>query len=215
MENSCRKKYKPSPKKWILAARRTGFRRNSALIPANAGLFHYAGNNPVRYIDPDGCEDAELEKFDISLVGFFYCNATSTPHNFGGKNLLIMTPDSNEQNSGMSFIGTDNEFEIPDVSTERENLIDSNLNQGITIKLAPKQVDVTGIPNDQSNFVEEFGGSFIIKKQAQSIWGADSTGSGLYVSDICLFKMSCTKDKHTGQIINIEITKAEKMQKRR
>ena len=115
----------------------------------------------------------------------------------------------------MSFIGTDNEFEIPDVSTERENLIDSNLNQGITIKLAPKQVDVTGIPNDQSNFVEEFGGSFIIKKQARSIWGADSTGSGLYVSDICLFKMSCTKDKHTGQIINIEITKAEKMQKRR
>ena len=184
MENSCRKKYKQSLKKWVSAARRTGFRRNSALIPANAGLFHYAGNNPVRYIDPDGCEDAELEKFDISLVGFFYCNATSTPHNFGGKNLLIMTPDS-------------------------------NLNQGITIKLAPRQVDVTGIPNDQSNFVEEFGGSFIIKKQAKSIWGADSTGSGLYVSDICLFKMSCTKDKHTGQIINIEITKAEKMQKRR
>ena len=54
MENSCRKKYKPSPKKWILASRRTGFRRNSALIPANAGLFHYAGNCPVRYIDPDG-----------------------------------------------------------------------------------------------------------------------------------------------------------------
>ncbi len=70
MENSCRKKYKPSPKKWILASRYPEFRRNSALIPANAGLFHYAGNNPVRYIDPDGREtyssDITKEQYDNS-----------------------------------------------------------------------------------------------------------------------------------------------------
>ncbi len=61
MENSCRKKYKLFPKKWILASRYSEFRRNSALIPANAGLFHYAGNCPVRYIDPDGKETYDSE----------------------------------------------------------------------------------------------------------------------------------------------------------
>ena len=61
MENSCLKKYKPSSKKWILASRCAGLRRNSALVPANAGLFHYAGNNPVRYIDPDGRDDLPFE----------------------------------------------------------------------------------------------------------------------------------------------------------
>ena len=54
MENSCIKNLRPSSKKWILASRYSESRRNSALIPANAGLFHYAGNCPVRYIDPDG-----------------------------------------------------------------------------------------------------------------------------------------------------------------
>jgi hypothetical protein len=69
MENSCLKKYKPSSKKWILASRCAGLRRNSALIPANAGLFHYAGNNPVRYIDPTGMYEQDHEdkvySFDI------------------------------------------------------------------------------------------------------------------------------------------------------
>ncbi|MCR5318741.1 MAG: hypothetical protein K6E22_10995 [Treponema sp.] len=57
MENSCREKYKQSPKKWISASSYPEFRRHLRLIPANADLYHYAGNCPVRYIDPDGRED--------------------------------------------------------------------------------------------------------------------------------------------------------------
>ena len=71
MENSCREKYKPSPKKWILASSYPEFLRNSALIPANAGLFHYAGNCPVRYIDPDGRKiivDGDFENRDTILA---------------------------------------------------------------------------------------------------------------------------------------------------
>jgi len=54
MENSCKENLKQSSKKWVIASCYPKFRRNSCLRSTNAGLFHYAGNCPVRYIDPDG-----------------------------------------------------------------------------------------------------------------------------------------------------------------
>ena len=62
MENSCKENLKQSSKKWVIASGYSKFRRNSCLRSTNADLYHYAGNNPVRYIDPEGLCDQDIVK---------------------------------------------------------------------------------------------------------------------------------------------------------
>ena len=56
MTSAERKNYRASSKSWLSAAKFIEKRKTPALAPTNCDLYHYAGNNPVKYTDPDGKE---------------------------------------------------------------------------------------------------------------------------------------------------------------
>ena len=90
MENSCRKNLKQSSKKWVIASVYPKFRRNSALRSTNADLYHYAGNSPVRYIDPDGRKTYALTDEQWLIVKIAKKNVSNNL-----QNLITILRDSN------------------------------------------------------------------------------------------------------------------------
>ncbi|MBQ8680399.1 MAG: hypothetical protein IJ530_11645, partial [Treponema sp.] len=57
MTETERKFYQNSSKSWLSAVRSMETRGKKQLLPSNGNLYHYAGNNPVTYVDPTGRED--------------------------------------------------------------------------------------------------------------------------------------------------------------
>ena len=54
MTETERKFYQNSSKSWLSVVRSMETRGKKQLLPSNGNLYHYAGNNPVCYTDPDG-----------------------------------------------------------------------------------------------------------------------------------------------------------------
>ena len=57
MRNAERKFYTQNSHNWLFAVKFTETRRKLRLVPTNGNLYHYAGNNPVKYTDPMGLAD--------------------------------------------------------------------------------------------------------------------------------------------------------------
>ena len=49
-----KKKHVSHAKSWISMLNSAGIHQKTASVPAYNNLYHYAGNNPVKYTDPDG-----------------------------------------------------------------------------------------------------------------------------------------------------------------
>ena len=188
--------------------------------------YSYVVNDPVNYVDlwglqcksendekvdsNEGYEELPFYTFDLALVGFFYSEATSSPYNLG-KPLLIMNNDTTTSENSLPFIGTDKIEEIPEVISERNSLINSYSNNKIE-KLAPNSVDIVNAPLDQANFIKKFGGTIIVQNSADSIFGKNVNNEVLFISDIFIFQMTYTYETKSGDIVNVEIKNAQKLE---
>ncbi len=70
MKSCPQKKYKFPQKNWISLLNSAGIRQKNSVNPTYNNLYHYAGNNPIKYTDPDGRDHGDYDIIDDTVKGF-------------------------------------------------------------------------------------------------------------------------------------------------
>ena len=176
MRNAEKKFCTQNSHNWLSAVKFAETRRKLRLVPTNANLYHYAGNNPVKYTDPDGRMEMlrrELNKSFENFSGFKFLDDDSPksttppiPDNSNGNESTSPSPIPEENNKDSPIDITPELSPTPDSNTTIMPQNDNSSKSNTLRSYIPAPDELPGIPDafKQKRKTPVLGGSLLRKR---------------------------------------------------